>query len=138
MKKTDLCPCGSSQLYIDCCQRFWATQQTAQTAEQLMRSRYTAFVLEKAQYLVDTHHPEHRQADELKALKKSFKNTQWLGLEVMDTELGQATDNTGIVEFKAHFKSLGKNHVLHERSQFVKEHGKWFYTTALTLDTTEH
>lgn len=50
MKKTDLCPCGSNQYYSDCCQRFWATQQTAQTAEQLMRSRYTAFVLEKAQY----------------------------------------------------------------------------------------
>ncbi|HRH92094.1 MAG TPA: YchJ family protein, partial [Agitococcus sp.] len=129
MKKTDVCPCGSSNIYQDCCQRFWASQQTAQTAEELMRSRYTAFVLEKAQYLVDTHHSTHRQADELKALKKSFKHTQWLGLEVMDKEQGQANDHTGIVEFKAHFKSLGKNHVLHERSQFVKEQGKWFYTT---------
>lgn len=137
MKKTDLCPCGSGQNYQDCCQRFWASQQTAQTAEQLMRSRYTAFVLEKAQYLVDTHHPEHRQTDQLKALKKSFKNTQWLGLEIVATELGQANDYTGIVEFKANFKSLGKNQVLHERSQFVKEQGKWFYTTALNLETTQ-
>lgn len=131
MKKADLCPCCSNQLYSSCCQRFWATQQSAETAEQLMRSRYTAFVLEKAQYLVDTHHPEHRQIDELKSLKKSFKHTQWLGLEIIETELGQANDNTGIVEFRAYFKSLGKQHVLHERSQFVKEQGKWFYTTGI-------
>nr|HQV23117.1 YchJ family metal-binding protein [Agitococcus sp.] len=116
MKKNDLCPCGSGQIYRECCQRFWATQQKPNTAEQLMRSRYTAFVLQKAQYLVDTHHADFREANALQALKKSFKNTQWLGLEVIGVEAGQATDNQGIVEFKAHFNSLGKQQVLHERS----------------------
>jgi SEC-C motif-containing protein len=127
MKKTD-CPCGS-----DCCQRFWATQQKPNTAEQLMRSRYTAFVLEKAQYLVNTHHADFRSPDELKALKQSFKGIQWQGLEIITTDLGQAEDETGVVEFKAYFKSLGKSQVLHERSLFVKEQGQWFYTKAVNI-----
>lgn len=129
MKKTDVCPCGSGAFYIDCCQRFWATQQKPNTAEQLMRSRYTAFVLQKAQYLVDTHHPDFRSQDELKSLKKSFKGMVWHNLEIIHTELGQVVDVTGIVEFKASFSCLGKHDVIHERSSFVKEQEQWFYTT---------
>lgn len=129
MKKTDVCPCGSGASYIDCCQRFWATQQKPNTAEQLMRSRYTAFVLQKAQYLIDTHHPDFRSQDELKSLKKSFKGMVWHNLEIIHTELGQVVDVTGIVEFKASFSCLGKHDVIHERSSFVKEQEQWFYTT---------
>jgi SEC-C motif-containing protein len=129
MKKTDVCPCGSGAAYIDCCQRFWATQQKPNTAEQLMRSRYTAFVLQKAQYLVDTHHPDFRSQDELKSLKKSFKGMVWHDLEIIHTELGQVVDVTGVVEFKASFSCLGKHDVIHERSSFVKEQEQWFYTT---------
>jgi SEC-C motif-containing protein len=131
MKKTDVCPCGSGLAYMDCCQRFWATQQKPNTAEQLMRSRYTAFVLEKAQYLVDTHHPDFRSPDELKSLKKSFKGMAWQGLEIIHTELGQTNDATGIVEFKATFSCLGKQDVIHERSSFIKEQGQWFYTSGM-------
>ena len=69
MKKSDLCPCCSSKNYGDCCNLFLGSSTSAPTAEQLMRSRYTAFVLEKALYLVETHHPQSRQQDELKALK---------------------------------------------------------------------
>lgn len=133
MKKNAPCPCGSLQTYAECCQRFWATQQKPSTAEQLMRSRYTAFVLQKAQYLVDTHHPDFREVDALSSLKKSFKGSQWQGLEIIDTQLGQSSDSTGIVEFKATFTQLGKTEVLHERSQFVKEQGTWFYTTGTSF-----
>lgn len=129
MKKTDVCPCGSGTAYTDCCQRFWATQQKPNTAAQLMRSRYTAFVLQKAQYLIDTHHPDFRSQDELKSLKKSFKGMVWHDLEIIHTELGQVVDVTGIVEFKASFSCLGKHDVIHERSSFVKEQEQWFYTT---------
>lgn len=129
MKKTAPCPCGSLQTYAECCQRFWATQQKPNTAEQLMRSRYTAFVLQKAQYLVDTHHPDFRSPDALSSFKKSFKGLQWQGLQILNIDLGQANDTTGIVEFKATFTQLGKTELLHERSQFVKEQDVWFYTT---------
>lgn len=127
MNKNQPCPCGSGQTYSTCCQVYWASQQQPQTAEQLMRSRYTAFVLEKAQYLYDTHHPDFRAVDEFKALKKSFKGTVWLGLEVVATAQGQSSDAVGMVEFKAHFRQDGKTAVLHERSRFVREQGRWFY-----------
>jgi SEC-C motif-containing protein len=94
-----------------------------------MRSRYTAFVLQKAQYLVDTHHPDFRSLDELKSLKKSFKGMAWQGLEIIETVLGQVDDATGIVEFKATFSHLAKQEMIHERSSFIKEQGQWFYTS---------
>ncbi len=134
MKKTDPCPCGSGSCYADCCQRFWATQQKPSTAEQLMRSRYTAFVLEKAQYLVDTHHPDYRAEGELTALKKSFKGMKWLGLEIVQTSAGLATDTEGKVEFIARCQHLGKAAHIHEHSRFCQENGQWFYMDIAILN----
>ena len=101
-----------------------------------MRSRYTAFALEKALYLVETHHPQSRQQDELKALKKSFKGMVWTGLEIVATQAGAATDSEGEVEFIAHFKSFGKAGRLHERSRFRQEKGQWFYVDGDILTDT--
>lgn len=101
-----------------------------------MLSRYTAFVLEKAFYLVDTHHPQSRQQNELKALKKSFKRMVWTCLEIVATKAGTATDYEGEVEFIAHFKHLGKVGYLHERSRFSKEEGRWFYVDGEILPDT--
>lgn len=134
MKKTDLCPCASKKIYADCCQRFWATQQVAATAEELMRSRYTAFVLEKASYLVATHHPDFRAVDELKSLKKSFKDTIWTGLEIIATNAGTIEDSQGEVEFIARFSSLGHSGQLHERSRFCKENSQWLYKDGQILN----
>jgi SEC-C motif-containing protein len=127
MNKNQPCPCGSGMSYGVCCQPWWASRRRPQTAEQLMRSRYSAFVLEKAQYLYDSHHPDHRAADELKALKQSFRGMVWLGLEIVATEAGQATDTSGMVEFRAHFRQLGATGVIHERSRFIYEYDQWWY-----------
>lgn len=127
MKKTDLCPCCSGKIYGDCCNVFVGSTTPAPTAQQLMRSRYTAFVLEKAAYLLETHHSQSRKPDELKALKKSFKGMVWTGLEIVATQAGTETDSEGEVEFIAHFKHVGKAGRLHERSRFNKEKGQWFY-----------
>ena len=127
MKKTDPCPCCSGKSYGDCCNLFLGSTTPAPTAEQLMRSRYTAFTLEKAHYLVETHHAQSRKQDELKALKKSFKGMMWTGLEIIATHAGTAADSQAEVEFIAHFQSFGKAGCLHERSRFTKEEGRWFY-----------
>lgn len=133
MKKSDLCPCCSSKNYGDCCNLFLGSSTSAPTAEQLMRSRYTAFILEKAHYLVATHHPQARESDELKALKKSFKGMVWTGLEIVATQAGAETDSEGEVEFIAYFKSFGKVGRLHERSCFRQENGQWFYVDGVIL-----
>lgn len=71
-----LCPCGSHKAYSQCCELFITHSQSPQTAEQLMRSRFTAFYLNKPLYLLNTHHPSQRETDELNAIAKEQASTQ--------------------------------------------------------------
>ena len=118
-----LCPCGSGALYAACCGRYIDDfiNTPAPDAQQLMRSRYTAFVQERAAYLMATWHVGHRP----QTLDFS-PSCQWLGLEVKD--FVQTGDGTAEVEFVARHRVAGRAVRLHERSRFVYEEGRWFYT----------
>lgn len=93
----------------------------APDAATLMRSRYTAFVLDELSYLLDTWHPSTRPA----TLEKNEPGTKWLGLEVRRHI--QADDNHATVEFVARSRHNGRALRLHEISRFVREDGQWFY-----------
>ncbi|WP_312567019.1 YchJ family metal-binding protein [Comamonas sp.] len=122
------CPCGRTHpqdqavAYADCCARFVEHFDTtpAPDAEHLMRSRYSAFVLENAPYLLATWHSSQRPAS------LDFEpGAKWLGLQVKDF---QATgEHTAEVEFVARFRVAGRAVRLHERSRFVREEGRWCY-----------
>ena len=114
------CPCGSALAYIDCCGACHAGQP-ATTPEALMRSRYSAFVLDRIDYLMDTWHPGTRPA----RLDPNPPGLKWLGLDVKATALQDA--DHGTVEFVARSKQGGRAHRLHEVSRFVREGGRWFY-----------
>lgn len=89
-----------------------------------MRSRYSAFVHQLEDYLLDTWHPSTRPASvEFEA------GLRWLGLDVK-RHLPQGEDRA-IVEFVARSKLGGRAHRLHETSRFVREDGRWFYVDAL-------
>ena len=120
-----LCPCGSKKAQQYCCQIYLSGKKQPETAEKLMRSRYTAFVLGKVDYLVATLHPNSRQGNEKVELTKSIKQTEWLGLTIIDTK-GKKNDRQGIVEFEAVYQ-INEPQQLHERSRFVKDNGQWFY-----------
>ena len=111
------CPCGSGQGYPQCCGPLHAGQPAA-TAERLMRSRYSAFVLGLESYLLATWHPRTRPP----ALQ--LQATRWLGLEVRQHD---AAGDTASVEFVARYKLAGKAHRLHEKSRFLRENDRWFY-----------
>ncbi|NQY26540.1 MAG: YchJ family protein [Piscirickettsiaceae bacterium] len=117
------CPCCSNSSYQACCQPLLDGELDASSAEQLMRSRYSAFCLGKVNYLIDTLHPDKRQLDDVATLKQSIKETQWLGLKIIrhKTQNQEAT-----VEFIGFYqdKPIGQ---LHERSRFVKQDKQWFY-----------
>ena len=114
------CPCGSQRPYADCCALLHAGG-AAQTAEALMRSRYSAYVLALAPYLLTTWHAGTRPAQlDLAADEKP----QWLGLEI---KRQQCTGDSAIVEFVARYKTGGRAHRLHEASRFVREDGRWYY-----------
>lgn len=118
----DTCPCGLPQPLSACCGRYHAGAQhlLAPTPEALMRSRYSAFVLDLTGYLLDTWHPDTRPM----ALEPSPAGLRWLGLEV---RRHHTDGDAGSVEFVARSKLGGRAQRLHETSRFVREHGRWLY-----------
>lgn len=123
------CTCGTSEEYARCCGPLLAGEQTASTAEALMRSRYTAFVIGDDAYLADSWHSQTRPAD-----ASAPKGVDWRRLRIRDTQAGGPDDATGIVEFIAHFRTAdGRRDFLHERSEFVRENGRWVYVSGPIL-----
>jgi SEC-C motif-containing protein len=117
-----ICPCGSNLPYTACCARYVESNEPSPTAEALMRSRYTAYTLQREDYLLATWHPSTRPLASGLAEEAS---TKWIGLEVKRHE--QQDADRAIVEFVARYKVHGRAHRLHEVSRFVYEDGRWFY-----------
>ncbi|CAM1354737.1 YchJ family protein [Tenacibaculum insulae] len=125
------CPCNPSKKYSTCCQKAHQNIQTVLTAEQLMRSRYSAFVLANINYLQESHHSSTRPSNkEKKEILSWTKSVKWLKLEVLNTSKGSITDLEGTVEFNAFFMENGKVDVIHENSSFCKENKHWVYLNA--------
>jgi SEC-C motif-containing protein len=114
------CPCGSALVYEKCCGLYHAGE-VAPTAEVLMRSRYTACVMQNERYLLDTWYAAKRP------LSIPFEaGTKWLGLTIKDKK--QIDDDHAEVEFIARYRVGGASAQRgHERSRFVRENGRWFY-----------
>lgn len=120
------CPCGSGGAYARCCGALHAAFANGQglhaaTPDALMRSRYSAFVLDLPDYLRATWHASTRPAE----LAPPEPGLKWLGLAVRRSVLQDA--DHGTVEFVARSKLGGRAHRLHEVSRFVREGGNWFY-----------
>lgn len=131
------CPCQSSQSFEACCGPILAGAP-ALTALALMRSRYTAYARGDAAHLARTLAPEQRAGFDTADVSAGMRNTQWLGLEILDTKDGGANDSTGIVEFVARFQAQGQfpgqTRALHERSRFRRDEadGRWVYVDGET------
>ena len=114
------CACGSGRSLADCCAPLHAGTP-AETPEALMRSRYSAYVLDLRDYLLATWHPGTRPA----SLPAPEPGLRWLGLEVRRSAMTDA--DHGTVEFIARSKLGGRAHRMHETSRFVREDGHWYY-----------
>jgi SEC-C motif-containing protein len=112
---------GSGKGYSACCGRLHSGAEIAATAEALMRSRYSAYVLKLDDYLLATWHPDTRPSE----FDLAADDSKWLGLEVKKHAVQDDTHAT--VEFVARYRIAGKGHRLHELSRFVREGGRWFY-----------
>lgn len=117
-----VCPCGSGRAYAACCGRLHAGAEAAPTAEALMRSRYSAYVMGLEPYLLTTWHASTRPASLDLA---GEAGTKWLGLEIKRRQT--LDDSHAVVEFVARYRIAGRGHRLHEISNFVRENGRWFY-----------
>ena len=125
------CPCNTDKEYKDCCLKAHKNILSVTTAEQLMRSRYSAFVLANIEYLQKSHHsstkPSKREKKEILAWTKSV---EWIKLEVIQSAKGNLNDTEGTVMFKAYFYENGSLDVIHENSYFTKEQNHWVYVKA--------
>lgn len=121
------CPCGSGQLESACCGPFIAGAP-APTALALMRSRYTAYVRGDIDHLLRTYDPDTRGTVDVEGVTRWSRETQWLGLEIVDTERGGEHDEAGIVEFIARGVTQGAPFAQRERSRFRRVDGRWVYT----------
>jgi SEC-C motif domain protein len=127
---TKQCPCGSGENFGQCCLPLHLGERLAETAEELMRSRYSAYAVGDLDYVWRTWHPRTRP----EALAPSGE--AWTGLEILDTVAGRPGDGRGEVEFRAHYRTSRRSGtgagmdlrgVLHERSHFAVRARRWFY-----------
>lgn len=128
MVDTSKCPCGSDIHYKDCCKAFHDGETVAETAEKLMRSRYSAYVKNNKDYLLQTWHSSTRPNPQEFELD-SNSEFRWMELEVIKTEAGLERDIEGLVHFQANYRFQGQIGQMQEASKFIKENGQWFYLT---------
>lgn len=100
-----------------------------------MRSRFSAFCRSNIDYLIASHHPSQRRPDDRMQLAETLNECEWLNLTIIDAPQVRPDQSQGIVEFTASYLRRGKKALLHERSNFIKEQGKWFYLDGSILET---
>lgn len=121
-----ICPCGSGNLLDGCCGRYHAGQP-APSAEALMRSRYSAYVLGLVDYLLDTTLPVQKSSLDRASISQWSAQSIWLGLEVESAELLGGKPEHAFVTFTARWHDATGEHSHRERSAFVQNQGRWYF-----------
>ena len=122
------CPCQSGKTFKHCCEPIIAGRTKAETAEQLMRARYTAYTQIAMDFIEKTHDPKTRSDVDMKTNREWAEATKWKGLEILKTEHGGVDDEVGTVEFKAMFETDQGLQVHHELSRFRKQDDVWYFS----------
>ena len=121
------CPCGSDLSYAACCQPLHRGEEKADTAERLMRSRYTAYAYRIVDYLVNTAHPDTRSKRLREELLTTIGQADWLYLRILSSNRGGQSDKQGKVEFVAGYFLDGEQLEMREHSRFKRYQGEWKY-----------
>lgn len=118
------CPCNSGQQYNECCEPFISGKALPETPEQLMRSRYSAFTIVDIDYIGRTMHGPALKDFSKRESENWARQVEWQGLEVIKAGM---EGHNGFVEFIAKFTNNGTAEQIHERSEFHRKDGKWYY-----------
>ena len=133
------CPCGSLQKYKKCCKVFHDKIKLPKTALELMKSRFTAFSVQNADYIIFTTHKDNPDfTNDIKSWKADIldlsQNTNLEKLEILDFSEEDAEDTESFVTFKATLKQYNNDISFTEKSRFLKENGNWLYGDSLFID----
>lgn len=125
------CPCGSGRSLTDCCKPVIAGERSPQTAEELMRSRYTAFTTGDVDWIMTSHHPDTVEEVDRDEVAQWSGSSEWLGLKIRSTEAGGPDDDEGIVQFRARYRVQGRQIDHNERAHFERDGGEWRFHSVL-------
>lgn len=128
---TESCPCGSGLAFADCCEPLLENRAEAAHAEQLMRSRFSAFAKGKVGYLWHTLHPDHDEKGEAPAeyvehLRRGLRGLVYKRLDVRETKKPDA-DGIAQVKFHATVFAKGRDISFTELSSFANDGTGWRY-----------
>jgi len=121
------CNCGSEKSYEDCCGPLISGERSANTAEELLRSRYTAYARREVGYIKNTIHPEETDKQDETAIREWAEATEWTRLEILEITDGGPDDKEGQIEFVSYYNEKGKEKIHSELATFVKEEETWYY-----------
>ena len=121
------CPCGSGATFAECCEPIINGTRESQTAEELMRARYSAFVMGAVDFIVASTHSRTRKEIDLPFIREWSETSTWRGLEILETKV--VNDNKAFVSFEARFTQKGEDLSHREKSLFEREDGQWRFVT---------
>lgn len=131
------CPCGRVLEYSQCCEPLHQRNKTADTAEDLMRSRFSAFYLGNVDYLIETHASNTRDDDLHTGIIDTLEHSRFTQLNVLETVEGGQNQSTGKVSFVAWYKNKESGELLQlaEKSNFVKDAAtnQWLYVDGVSI-----
>jgi SEC-C motif-containing protein len=121
------CPCSSGRGFDECCRPIIEGERQAETAEELMRSRYSAYATGAIDFLVESTWPAGRKTIDKRSMRAWSRESEWTGLEVVGTHDGGPGDERGSVEFIARYRRDGEERDHHEIAEFRRREGRWYF-----------
>ena len=121
------CPCGSGAAFTNCCAPIIDGTRESETAEELMRARYSAFVTAAIDFIVSSTHSRTRKDVDRSYISDWSENSTWRGLQILETK--QVNENKAFVLFEAQYTQNGKDENHREKSLFEREQGQWRFVT---------
>ena len=128
----DLCSCDTKKPFSACCEPVLKGEKIPEYAADLMRARYTAFVRHDIDFIMNSLSPARKKDIDRKGVEEWSNDTQWEGLEIVGSQKGGPTDETGQVEFIARFRDKEEIQEHHELASFLKIKGSWCFEDGRT------
>lgn len=125
--ESPLCPCGSGDPLDACCGPVVRGERVAETAEELLRARFVAYARRETDFVLETTHPDQRDADSRKTVESWAASTEWRELTVEEVVGGGPDDETGTISFVAEYVEKGKPGRHAETAEFRRRDGRWYF-----------
>ena len=130
-ENNETCPCGSGAPFAACCEPIIQGTRESETAEELMRARYSAFVTHAIDFIVASTHSRTRKDIDLAFIREWSETSTWRGLEILETR--HVNENKAFISFEAQFTQADGDHRHREKSLFERENGQWRFVTGNEL-----